>query len=400
MKIAIVIGYLDSAEGGGFTFEEEIFTSICKVAKESPHFFTLISDIKMISKIVLPVNLRFLYWRKSFFTKLFSQFSKSNLGHDFHNFSRGFFSGSFNRILARMNADLVWFASPYYICPVNIPYIATIWDLQHRYQPWFPEISLQGNWENRESLYRRMLLQASFIIAGTKRAKDEIVHYYSIDEERIAILPHPTPSFALDNDDNDSQVQSRYGLPDRFIFYPSQFWPHKNHYTILCALRILNDSNHKIAAVFVGADKGNRNYIEKKAKEFGLSDQIFFLGFVSRAELISLYKCAEAMVYASFLGTENLPPLEAFALGCPAIVAHVHGADEQLGDAALFFTPTDAKQLSQLIIKLREDDELRQKLIERGYVRAQRWRGVDFVRGMLDIFDHFATIRATWEIRR
>jgi glycosyltransferase involved in cell wall biosynthesis len=39
--------------------------------------------------------------------------------------------------------------------------------------------------------------------------------------------------------------------------------------------------------------------------------------------------------YPSFFGAENLPPLEAFALGCPVIAADMPGAREQLGDAAI-----------------------------------------------------------------
>ncbi len=49
------------------------------------------------------------------------------------------------------------------------------------------------------------------------------------------------------------------------------------------------------------------------------------LGLVDEDELIGLYQHAHALVYLSRFGPENLPPLEALALGCPAIVANVPG---------------------------------------------------------------------------
>jgi glycosyltransferase involved in cell wall biosynthesis len=66
--------------------------------------------------------------------------------------------------------------------------------------------------------------------------------------------------------------------------------------------------------VFVGADKGNYQYIRELADELAISAQIYFLGFVPQEDLISLYRKAFAIAYVTFFGPENLPPLEAFAL--------------------------------------------------------------------------------------
>ena len=59
--------------------------------------------------------------------------------------------------------------------------------------------------------------------------------------------------------------------------------------------------------------------------EFGLAGAVHILGYVSDEELIALYQHAHALLYLSRFGPENLPPLEAFALGCPAIVEDVCG---------------------------------------------------------------------------
>jgi glycosyltransferase involved in cell wall biosynthesis len=120
-----------------------------------------------------------------------------------------------------------------------------------------------------------------------------------------------------------------------------------------------------------------------------------FRGFVETAELATLYREAHALVYLSFFGPENLPPLEAFALGCPVVQADVPGAREQLGDAALFVSPTDATAAADAVRQL-EDAVLRGRLIEAGRERASVYSADAYVRGVLDFLDEFELVRSCW----
>src|SRR5262249_63267 len=153
--------------------------------------------------------------------------------------------------------------------------------------------------------------------------REELQHYYHLDAERILVLPHPTPRFALASD-AASDATLPVGVTAPYIFYPAQFWPHKNHVNLILSLAILRQRfGIDMKLVLVGSDKGNRAYVERIAREAGVSEAVQFPGFVSRGELIALYRNAVALTYLSFCGPENLPPLEAFALGCPVIAARV-----------------------------------------------------------------------------
>jgi hypothetical protein len=68
----------------------------------------------------------------------------------------------------------------------------TVWDLEHRKQPYFPEVSVTGwTWEEREQIYRAVLPRASFIITGTQVGRDEIVHYYGVNPNNVRVVPFP-----------------------------------------------------------------------------------------------------------------------------------------------------------------------------------------------------------------
>jgi glycosyltransferase involved in cell wall biosynthesis len=111
---------------------------------------------------------------------------------------------------------------------------------------------------------------------------------------------------------------------------------------------------------------------------------------------MQLYRGCVALTYVSFCGPENLPPLEAFAIGCPVIAADIGGAAEQLGEAAILVNPEDPAEIAKAIKRMMEDPAARQWLIEMGHARAARFTSTDFVRGMLSIFDRFESVRRSW----
>jgi len=195
----------------------------------------------------------------------------------------------------------------------------------------------------------------------------------------------------------DEALPKQLSFTSGYLFYPAQFWAHKNHMTLLLALKTLKDK-HKLVVplVFVGSDFGNRPYIEEQIKALGLEEQVQILGFVEQSEMIALYKHALALTYVTFFGPENLPPLEAMALGCPVIASDVIGADEQLGSAAMLVDPASPEDIAASIAKLSGSTKVRSRLVSRGHKRAANWTVGDFVLTAFDILDSFEAIRRVW----
>jgi glycosyltransferase involved in cell wall biosynthesis len=236
------------------------------------------------------------------------------------------------------------------------------------------------------------------IYTGTHQGRSEICSFYQIPPDRIRVLPFGTPEFALSsyNAPRCPHLLQKYQLSTEYIFYPAQFWPHKNHIVVLAACKILAETTDwSPEVVFAGSDKGNRGYVQECAKSMGLEGRTHFLGFVDQPELVELYKGAFCLVYSSFFGPDNLPPLEAFAIGCPVIAADVVGAREQLGESAIFFPPTDEHKLAEAIISLR-NEEHRQQLLLAGRERAKLHNWDQYARGLIESLDEFAAIRRNW----
>jgi glycosyltransferase involved in cell wall biosynthesis len=250
--------------------------------------------------------------------------------------------------------------------------------------------------------FEKAIRRASAVIVGTEAGKEEVIAFYRINAERVKLIPHPTPSFALTASKNGLKgALSKYGIPEGYLFFPAQFWSHKNHVGLLLAVKLLREKHGlRFPVVFVGSDQGNRQYVQDVTEELGLSSQVHFLGFVSQEDIVGLYSNAFALIYPTFFGPENLPPLEAFALGCPVIASNVAGAQEQLGEAALLVDPRKEEEIALAIKKIYEDPALRQTLQERGLKRARQWTGEDYVRSVFAIIDDFELVRRCWGSKR
>jgi glycosyltransferase involved in cell wall biosynthesis len=276
-----------------------------------------------------------------------------------------------------------------------VPYIATVWDLEHRAQPYLPELSANGEWEAREEYFQNILQRASYVITGTQTGKREIEQFYGVAPERIHLLKHPTPDFAI-HAKNNNGVAPKQTLNNPFLLYPAQFWAHKNHITLLKVVAWLKQEGKMLDLALVGSDKGNREYIESEAEKLGIKEQVKFLGFVSRDELVYLYKNALALSYSSLCGPENLPPLEAFAFGCPVIASDIPGSREQLGEAAMLVPAMDKKAWTNAILQLLDRQQSRNVLIQAGHLRAQAYTSQHFLSDIDKIFVEFKNIRSLW----
>lgn len=399
MKVGVLLPNVPPTVGGGFAFQDDVFQSLIEL--ESKHTFVIFGYLtEAQAREAGARHLQFFPFPRSFPGRAIFYLTRSAasavtdlpiIGNRLRVRNR------VQRAIRDLGIEVMWFVTPSYI-EVDIPYIFTVWDMQHRLQPWFPEVSASGEWRRREKMYATAIPRASIVIVGTEAGKAEIVHFYRVPVERVKLIPHPTPRFALGaSKDSGKEVLAKYHIPEGYLFYPAQFWPHKNHVGLLRAVKILREQHGlTLPVVFVGSDMGNLPYVRRVVEELRLSNQVYFLGFVPQEDLAGLYRNAFALTYLTFFGPENLPPLEAFALGCPVIASNVTGAEEQLGDAALLVNPRDEEQIAMAVKSLYEDLELRRTLVQRGFERASKWTGQDFVKSVFSILDEFEPVRRCW----
>ncbi len=401
MRVGLLISNSPPQLGGGHTYQQDLLRCFLELARDSRHEFHLVcepshaSDYARLtaglanvktSPMAAPVAPRP--------ARSLLRLVRRTLQYPSDSLSRE------GQVACDRKLELLWSLGHYAHEAFDVPFITTVLDIQHRIQPWFPEVSHGRQWQIREDYFQDYLQRAAYVLTGTEEGRREIERFYGVHPARIRVLPLATPAFALAGQqvaDVDQRLAA-LGLKRGYLFYPAQFWSHKNHFNLLRALRLLHDEHGlTYQLVLVGSDHGNESYVRKLVADLRLQDHVRFLGFVAQEDLVAIYRGAAALAYVTFFGPDNLPPLEAFALGCPVIASAVDGAEEQLGDAALMVRPEDPAAIAIAVKRLHDDGALKEGLRERGLRRARAWTGEDYILGVFKIIEEFESIRRCWD---
>jgi glycosyltransferase involved in cell wall biosynthesis len=394
MRVGVFLRNYSAEEGGSYTVTNAIIQSLLDLEQESSHQFVLYGWGKEAPPTLLfSNNVQYISLAQYKLLSRIINVSKKLRIPLTYSHVEPYLSGFILNSLLKNGIDVLWEPNPNCLT-MELPYIITMWDVEHRILPYFPEI--QKEWDLMEQHFATRLRRASLIITQTEVGKAQIEKFYQIPTERIKVLPHPTPGFVFSSiSPTRERIFEKYNLSDNYLFYPAQFWALKNHANLLLAVKSIKDRYDIIfPVVFSGSDKGNQEYISQMATELNLSKQVNFIGFIPQEDMIALYRNAFALTYVTFNGPSGLPPLEAFALGCPVISSK---SEAQLGDAALLVDPREPEEIALAIKRLWDDQTLRQTLVQRGLERVTQWTSEDYVQGVFAILNEFEFIRRCWK---
>ena len=282
----------------------------------------------------------------------------------------------FEKFLLSNKFDFVYFLSPNpsAFAIFNIPMLNTVWDLGHRHYPEFEEFSFDGRFQKREYFYKNVLKRSAHVVVDGEKTKAEIIAFFGVQESRITSLglfPIAIP-----------HTCSESCMEEKFVFYPAQFWEHKNHNVLIEAFALIKPRIPNLKLVFSGVDKGSKEKIQKLVNQYGLQETVLFVGFVSTQEMSMYYSHASLTAFPSMLGYTNLPPLESLLYGTPVIVSDVHEFDFELPPKDYIRVPTlkSALWARAIIEKLEEGNENLELAEITSNILEHSLDGVDFNR--------------------
>jgi glycosyltransferase involved in cell wall biosynthesis len=248
----------------------------------------------------------------------------------------------------------------------ELPTIYQPWDLQHLHLPHFFS---NEDFARREREYRAFCNQAACVCVQAEWTKQDIINQYGVAEEKIVVIPWGSVFDAYESPSAEEirKTVDTFSLPSSYCFYPAVTWPHKNHEAIIRALHILKSEYGMVPQIIcTGSSTPHRSVLDKQAREFGVADQLRFLGFVTPVELQAVFRTATAMIFPSRFEGFGLPILEAFHARLPVLSANATTLPEVARDAALYFNPNSPAELAALMKEVLEKPELRQDLIKKG----------------------------------
>lgn len=114
----------------------------------------------------------------------------------------------------------------------------------------------------------------------------------------------------------------------------------KNQERILSIIKDINDSNYKLMLIGDGDDKEK---LVKKAKEFGIDNQVMFLG--SRTDVADLLQAIDVIVFPSFFEGIPMALIEAQATGIPIVASDTINKAIKINDNIRFVSLEDGNKI-------------------------------------------------------
>lgn len=286
--------------------------------------------------------------------------------------TRRWWSIGLPRYLARNKVDV--FHGTNFEIPLRrvCPTVLTIHDLSMMLHPRTHEAKRVRRGQRRLPLMARA---ATVIVTPTESVRHEVHAQLQIPLDRIFAVPEAARGcFRRLDQAQTIGTRRRLGIQAEFLLFVGTVEPRKNLATLLRAFEKVTRARPKPLQLVIAGRKGWLvNDLFESIRRSPAARNIIWTDYLSDDDLCALYSACAALVYPSIYEGFGLPPLEAMACGVPVIASRIPAIEEVVGQAARFFNPEDADDLTRSILEVLESEQIRNALLA-----AQRRRAEQF----------------------
>jgi glycosyltransferase involved in cell wall biosynthesis len=276
------------------------------------------------------------------------------------------------KVLKRFGADLFLSPDGYLSLNTEIPQLAVIHDINFVHRPadlpW-----LKSRYYN--FFFPRFAQKARRIATVSLYSKKDIINSFGIDSNKIDVVYDGiNPGF--DSLPQDQQIAIRKKLTGggEYFLFVGALHPRKNICGLLRAFDAYKSKRaDDVKLVIVGGRMHKTGAVFMEYEKMRFKEDVIFTGSVSESDLQEIYGAALALTFVSYFEGFGIPVVEAMNAGIPVICSDVTSLPEVGGDAALYVNPADTGEITEAMLKISGDPELRDSLIERGFINIEKF---------------------------
>ena len=243
----------------------------------------------------------------------------------------------------------------------NIKYVSVIHDIRSVIRP---ELSTKIQNIHANFVNWTAINFSDILITVSNTVKEEIIKYYKVDKSKIKIVNN-TCSITNVKYDTSEKILKLYNLVSKnYLFFIGGLDKNKNVQLIIDSFNRISESFSNLKLVVAGT-KGNDRLISK-------NPNIIFTGFISNEDVKVLYKNALIYLFPSLYEGFGIPIIDAQTLGVPVICSDIPVFREICEDSVYYCKPS-IENFKNAIIKVLNDDNLQQDLINKGYINYKKF---------------------------
>lgn len=276
------------------------------------------------------------------------------------------------RILNKYKADLFFSPDGYLSLSTKVNQLAAIHDINFAHRPkdlpW-----LKAAYYN--FFFPRFARKAKRIVTVSAYSKEDIHQTYQIPSHRIDVVYNGINTLYTPTGEKERKaVKAAYSQGKDYFLFIGSLHPRKNIVGLLKAFdafRASVDSDVKL--LIVGGSMFKTGEIQQAYQAMRYKSEVVFTGRVTSEQLHQILGAALALTFVPFFEGFGIPVIEAMSAGVPVISSNTTSLPEVGGDAVLYVDPHDVNQLKDAMVRMSEDDTLRQGLIEAGFRQKEKF---------------------------
>ena len=269
----------------------------------------------------------------------------------------------------------------------ELPIVATVHATEYgRHQGWLPgpmnKLIHQVEWW--------LTYEARRVITCSSYMRQQVEDIFALPRDKVDVVPNgvDVSDFEVEADEAAEFRRNLTGPRTRMVLFAGRLEYEKGVQTVLRALQRVRARIGPTRFFIAGVGTYSEE-LRRQVRELGLRHHVRFTGFLEDHELRLHYAAADVAVAPSIYEPFGLVAVEAMACGTPVVVGDTGGLREIVsGGTGLSFTPQDEDELATALTRVLSDDDLAQRLVERGRHRiASRYDWGAVSRRTVEVYD-------------
>ena len=223
--------------------------------------------------------------------------------------------------------------------------------------------------------------EANEVIVNSNYMKSEVQRLFGLPFEKINVVPNGVNLNKFTGMDRDYSFRRKYAMDnEKIILFMGRLVYEKGVQNLIAAMPKVLASYHDAKLVIAGKG-GMLDELKAQADYLGISNKVYFAGYMNGKDVERMYKAADISVFPSTYEPFGIVALEGMLSGTPVVVSDVGGLNEivQHGENGMKSYAGNPNSLADSIVSLLYDPALCMKVAKnaKAKVRAEyNWQKI------------------------
>ena len=170
--------------------------------------------------------------------------------------------------------------------------------------------------------------EATEVIVNSNYMKGHVQGLFGLPFDKISVIPNGINLNNFTCIDRDYDFRRRFAMDnEKIILYVGRLVYEKGVQHLISAMPKILENYHDSKLVIAGKG-GMIDELKSQVESMGLSNKVYFTGYLNQKEVQKMYKCADVAVFPSTYEPFGIVALEAMLAGIPTVVSDIGGLNE------------------------------------------------------------------------